>query len=235
MMRILKRLLLGILIFIGILFVILAIYSSNPYTALEEMDTEIALLDDTGVTFHEDYDEISYKVTDPIKNIIFIPGGLVTPDSYKYLAISLAIEGYNVTITKAPFNLAILNPFIGKEFIDSSMDNVVIGHSLGGVTASNVFSGNVFVDEFILMGSYPINDLKGKEVLYITADHDEGMDPEALRDSYKHVDNATTINIDGGNHAQYGWYGPQKGDGTAEISTKTQQDLVVQLIIDFIK
>lgn len=39
----------------------------------------------------------------------------------------------------------------------------------------------------------------------------------------------------GGNHAQFGWYGPQKNDGTPTISTKIQQDIITDQILDFIE
>ena len=38
--------------------------------------------------------------------------------------------------------------------------------------------------------------------------------------------------IDGGNHAQYGNYGAQKGDGEALISADEQQEEVARLIAD---
>lgn len=33
--------------------------------------------------------------------------------------------------------------------------------------------------------------------------------------------------VDDGNHAQFGWYGDQRGDGTATISREDQQSQVV--------
>lgn len=235
MKKIIKRIIIGFVVLVLVLFVVLSIYASNPYTALDAMNDEIESIENDIVTTYEDNDEISYTVTNPLKNIIFIPGGLVTPDSYNYLAYSIALEGYNVTIAKAPYNLAILNQWIGKEFLSDTLDNVIIGHSLGGVTASMVFSGNDKVDKVILLGSYPIKDLTDKETLLITAEHDLGLDPEAFNDSLKYVnDNNTIIDIEGGNHAQFGWYGPQKGDGEAEMDTITQQNLVVDYIVDFL-
>jgi hypothetical protein len=35
------------------------------------------------------------------------------------------------------------------------------------------------------------------------------------------------VAIDGGNHAQFGWYGPQSGDNSATISREEQQRQVV--------
>ncbi len=57
----------------------------------------------------------------------------------------------------------------------------------------------------------------------------------AGRESLQYVNEDNIIfNIAGGNHAQFGWYGPQKGDGTAGIDTVTQQNIVVSYIIGFI-
>ena len=43
------------------------------------------------------------------------------------------------------------------------------------------------------------------------------------------------IKIEGGNHAQFGNYGKQKGDIDATITAKEQQNITVEAIIDFIK
>ena len=234
-MTILKRIGIGLVVLIVVLFVALGIYSRNPYTALPEMADAIEQLDTSIVERYEDRDEIRFTVEQPLKNIVFIPGGLVTPDSYEYLAISLAKEGYNVTIFKAPFHLAILAPNYAKRFLDKDLDNIIIGHSLGGVVASMLASGSELVTDVILMGSYPIRDLSDTRTLMITAEFDLGMDEEAFTDSLQYVNSENIIfNITGGNHAQFGWYGPQKGDGAAEISTITQQQIVIDQIIAFI-
>lgn len=234
--KVLKRTFLIFSVFLLISFIALLIYSRNPYKVLDEMDTNISYLDLTYVTVHEDRDEIRYTVENPIKQIVFIPGGLVEAESYKYLAASLAEAGYNVTIFKAFFHLAIFTPNYASKFLSEDLENVVIGHSLGGVVGSMVASDNDLVDYVILLGSYPIQDLTDKQVLFITAEHDLGMDPVSFDDSLVLVDNETEIfNIEGGNHAQFGWYGPQKGDGEAEISTLEQQLIVVSKILEFIQ
>jgi len=234
-MKIIKWFNIGVLSVVVLLFVALVIYSRNPYTALDEMSLAIAELDTSMVERTEDRDEIRFTVDNPLKNIVFIPGGLVTPDSYEYLAISLAKEGYNVTIFKAPFYLAILAPNYAKRFLDDSLDNVIIGHSLGGVVGSMIASKQEEVTQIVMLGSYPIKDVSEKESLIITAEFDLGMDPDAFDNSLQYVNDENTIfNIDGGNHAQFGWYGPQKGDGTAEISTMDQQQIVIDQILSFI-
>ena len=218
-----------------LLFAGLAIYSTTSYEALSEMDDAIATLDLTDVVKLETRTYIKYSVTDPKSNIIFIPGGLVSFDSYSYLAAGLAEQGHNVTIIKVLFNLAILTPNTAKKFIDVSLENVLIGHSLGGVVASMVASGNEDISKIILLGSYPIKDITGQETLIITAEFDIAMDQEKFDDSLKYVNDQHVIfEIEGGNHAQFGWYGPQKGDGTASISTYEQQNIVLDKILEFL-
>ncbi|MDC0558837.1 alpha/beta hydrolase [Candidatus Izimaplasma bacterium] len=236
MKKIMKRTVIGILVVILVMIVGLTVYSSTSYEALDEMHDEVSSIESTDVTRTEDNDEITFTVDNPLMQIVFIPGGLVEPDSYEYLAYMLAKNGFNVTIAKAFFNLAILTPNYAKRFLSEELDNVIIGHSLGGVVASMVASNNDLVDQVILLGSYPIRDLTDKEVLIITAEHDLGMDQESFDDSLELVSEDTIVfDIVGGNHAQFGWYGPQKGDGEAEIDTLVQQGIVLQKILEFIE
>ena len=37
--------------------------------------------------------------------------------------------------------------------------------------------------------------------------------------------------IDGGNHAYYGYYGEQDGDGVADITQKEQQESVLDIVL----
>jgi hypothetical protein len=200
------------------------------------MYEEINLLNTDGITVVDDFDQISYFVDVPIKNIVIVPGGKVKPESYQYLAVKLALEGYDVTIVKTVFNLAILTPNYGARFLKDDIDNVVIGHSLGGTVASLFSSNQDEVSDIIFLASYPISDVKDKNVLLMIGQFDEVLDKDSLDNSQDLLpDNSMTYEIIGGNHAQFGWYGIQKGDGTATITTKDQQDIIVNQIIDFIE
>ena len=48
-------------------------------------------------------------------------------------------------------------------------------------------------------------------------------------------DTMTEIILEGGNHAQFGMYGPQSGDGQASITNENQIELTVQFILNHIK
>jgi len=233
--KIIIRALLSIVIIFGLMIIGLAIYSSGSYIHLSDMDTAIESLNLDQVTITENSQSIQYIVDNPKMNVIFIPGGLVEPESYKYLASSIALNGYNVTIVKVVFNLAILTPKSSLKYINPDLVNVLIGHSLGGVVASMAASGKESVSKVIMLGSYPIKDLSDKDTLLITAEHDEGMDIDKFNDSLQYLNEQNVIfNIEGGNHAQFGWYGPQKGDGTADITTLSQQNIVANQILSFL-
>ena len=53
----------------------------------------------------------------------------------------------------------------------------------------------------------------------------------------KHLLPADTvfIGIEGANHAQFGDYGPQKGDVVASISLAQQHEQVAEIMLEFIK
>ena len=214
----------------------LFIYTMDSYKPLQEMYDEINLLDLEGIEKINDFDQISYFVNQPKKNIVIIPGGKVKPESYEYLASQLARSGYDVTIVKTLFNLAILTPNYGARFLKDNIENVVIGHSLGGTVGSLFSQGDERISDIVFLASYPISDVSDKEVLIITGEFDFVLDMISLEDSLNLLpEDYVLYEILGGNHAQFGWYGPQKNDGTPTISTKIQQDIIIDQILDFIE
>jgi hypothetical protein len=42
------------------------------------------------------------------------------------------------------------------------------------------------------------------------------------------------VEIEGANHAQFGWYGVQAGDGVATISRQEQQQIIFENSISFL-
>ena len=48
------------------------------------------------------------------------------------------------------------------------------------------------------------------------------------------MSNMTEYVIDGGNHAQFGYYGKQPGDNAAGITPENQQNQTVTKILEFI-
>lgn len=233
--RMIKVTLISLLILFGVSFFGLFIYTLNSYDPSAEMIEEIKQYPLEEIEFIHDFDQISYKVVSPKKNIVIMPGGKVKPESYQYLALMLALDGNDVTIVKTLFNLAILTPNYGSRFLKDNIENVVIGHSLGGTVGSMFASKDTRVSEIIFLASYPISDVADKRVLIITAEFDLVLDKNDIFDSESLLpEDYVLVEIPGGNHAQFGWYGPQKDDGEASITTKTQQTFIISQIISFI-
>lgn len=181
-------------------------------------------------------------------NLIFYPGALVAPASYRIWAQAVADAGYSVYVLKLPLNLAVLAPnkadvVLGKnaKAKNAKAKNILIGHSLGGVMASRYGQNHQKeIAGMIFLASYP--DEKGSlkkvniPVLSITASQDQVLNKTQYQKSKAYLpDNTTFLEIKGGNHAGFGSYGAQKGDGKATISNSQQQKELSEAIINWLK
>ena len=108
------------------------------------------------------------------------------------------------------------------------------GHSLGGVAASMYAAGRD-LNGLILLASYPTKGVYAP-VLEIYGDQDTvlNMEKRTEADQYLPKDYEIKV-IEGGNHAQFGNYGEQKGDGEALISREKQQEITAEKIGEFVK
>ena len=154
------------------------------------------------------------------RGLVFIPGAKVDPLAYAATLVGVVEEGATVVITKPTLNLAFFDFRPLSDFTDLAPevdDWFVGGHSLGGVRACQLAEGS---DGLVLFGSYCANDLSesGLAALSISASEDGLSTPEKIDES-AHLLPADTIFvvIEGGNHAGFGAYGPQPGDGQATI------------------
>ena len=95
--------------------------------------------------------------------------------------------------------------------------------------ASSFASGHPeAVDGLILLGSYIYGDYPDDDTLTIY-----GSLNQSVEDHIDYTENI--VEIQGGNHAQFGNYGPQKGDLPAEISAEEQQEQTAAAIEEFIR
>jgi pimeloyl-ACP methyl ester carboxylesterase len=168
--------------------------------------------------------------------LIFYPGGLVDPRAYAPMARDIAAEGYPVVIVPMPFNLAVFGSGKATDVMKAFPDVehwAVGGHSLGGAMASRYARQNpTSVSGLVLWAAYPSSsdDLSDSDVavtsVYATLDGLASV--EEIEDSRTLLPPDTRfVPIDGGNHAQFGWYGPQSGDNPAAISPSEQQAQIV--------
>lgn len=174
--------------------------------------------------------------------LVFYPGGKVEYTAYEPLMRACAEKGIVCVIVEMPFNLAVLdiNAAEGiKENFPEIKNWYLGGHSLGGSMAASYLADKP--DEYsglVLLASYSTADLSdsGLEVLSVYGSEDKVLNQEKY-EQYKSnlpADFSEHL-IDGGNHAGFGMYGEQEGDGEALISNKEQINLSAAYIAEFIK
>jgi predicted esterase len=176
--------------------------------------------------------------------LIFYPGARVPPEAYAYLGRALAERGHLVAIARFPLDFAIFAPSraatIMRKF--AGVDSWVLGgHSLGGaIAASWLHSHPGAADGLLLLASWPpvSADFSARSlpVLSLSASNDGLATPAKLALSRALLPSAARfVVIEGGNHAGFGEYGAQKGDGTATIDAGRQRAAVVAETLSFLE
>ncbi|MEG1847599.1 MAG: alpha/beta fold hydrolase [Lachnospiraceae bacterium] len=164
--------------------------------------------------------------------IILYPGAKVEAIAYLPILEKLKNEGYTCVLVKMPFNMAIFDANAADEVFEQ-VPNIkkwyIAGHSMGGAMASSYASKNSDkVKGLILMGAYLYGNYPEEKALTVYGSFNDNLEQHI---SYK----KNIIKIEGGNHAQFGNYGKQKGDPDATITAEEQQNITVDAIEQFIK
>jgi Alpha/beta hydrolase family len=175
----------------------------------------------------------------PTAGIILYPGGRVQAEAYAPLAHQIAEAGYLAAIVYAPLNLAIFNPGAANAVMEnfSAVDTWIVGgHSLGGVAAALFAADNrAAVDGLVLLASFPANNALATSdmpVLSIYGTNDGLATVESILASAANLPaTARFVALEGGNHAQFGYYGAQAGDGIASLSHAEQTTQTVNAIV----
>jgi pimeloyl-ACP methyl ester carboxylesterase len=218
------------------------VWSSNPVAPEKEALT--ALHSDTDVTFDgQRWLAFQPRSGTPRAGLVVYPGGLVDPRAYAPVARDIAARGFLVVITPVPLNLAFFAPDRADE-VRAAYPMVkrwaVGGHSLGGVAAASFAKRHPDeISGLVLWASYPAStdSLASSDLLVtsISGALDGLSTPAKVAESKALLPPAARfVEIDGANHAQFGWYGPQRGDGTATIGHAEQQRQVVAATIDLL-
>ena len=204
-------------------------YAANYYPAKAyEVQTK-------NVTETDDY--IVYGDTGSEKGFIFYPGAKVEETAYAPIMDELAEAGVCCVIVKMPYRMAFFDADAAKQVIQEVpevQEWYIGGHSLGGAMAAgfaadheNEFAG------LVLLAAYPTDTLEELPVLSLYGSEDMVLNHEKYEKSIGFAENLTEYVIEGGNHAGFGNYGRQKGDGDAQISDEEQWQETVDYILNF--
>ena len=209
------------------------IWSQQTYQASEDLTTYVELDD---IELKDNWLVFEPK-EEPERGFILYPGAKVEPEAYSYYAQGLADNGYLVVIPKVNLNFALLDineaDGIREKFSDIT-HWYVGGHSLGGVAAASYAIDHLKdVSGLIFLGSYPSSSSDFSKtdlpILSLYAEFDGLTTLDEIEETKPLLSsNATLYKVKGGNHAQFGMYGEQDGDGKATISAKEQQDELIK-------
>lgn len=181
--------------------------------------------------------------------LLFFPGALVDPVAYAPLLRAVAERGYSAVLVQVPRRGA----FGGAESEElvhrytrawretgeggDTMRWVLAGHSRGGVISSNVArSQSHRVAGLVLIGTSHPRDFSLAHlkvpVTQIYGTRDTVADRDKVIGARRNLPaSLETVEIDGGNHSQFGAYGFQPGDWPATISREEQQRRTVEAIV----
>jgi len=174
--------------------------------------------------------------------LVFYPGALVQPAAYAPLMKQVADRGVMTVIVPMPLDLAIFGIGSAGDVIAAypGIKHWIIGgHSLGGSMAAEFVKSHPNAQQgVVFLASYSADstDLSALPItvvsIYGTKD---GLAAAKVPSSMVRLPaDAVRLVIEGGNHAQFGDYGAQRGDGTATISRQEQQSRTATAIRDLI-
>lgn len=190
---------------------------------------------------HKDYIAIKSDCENVNTAFIFYPGAKVAPSAYIPLMKLISEGGVDCYIVKMPCDFAILgidkaNDLIA-EYEEQYKQWYIGGHSLGAAMACEYADGHSDkLNGVILLAGYSTKDLTddSMKVLSLYGSNDGVLSFKSL-EKYKGNLPADTIykELSGGNHAQFGDYGVQRGDKGADITAEKQWEWTASNIETF--
>jgi len=223
-----KRLVVWLVAVSIVALTISGLFLSSPYegpaSAADRLDAEEGLSVDSA-----DGGYVVEPAGESEAGLVFYPGARVAPNAYLDSLAPLAREA-NVTVVvpQMPLNLAIVDYGLARTPLaaDAATEAIsaragierwyVGGHSLGGVVACRYADGNTDrVDGVVLYASYCDRDISGSglAVLSVVGAGDTVLDRAAYRRGLDRLPaDATTAELAGVNHTQFGSYTGQRGD-----------------------
>lgn len=214
--------------------VLLVWYASDYYRAAPEVKEAFAAADGISVVSLED--GVFFDGPGEERALIFYPGAKVEYTAYAPLMRQLAEAGTDCFLLKMPYHMAIFGMNRGDE-IQASYEYsqwYIGGHSLGGAMAASYVSKRLEKYQgLVLLAAYPTKPLKrdGFSVVSVYGSEDQVLDLQKLEEGRQYMPtDYREVCINGGNHAWFGNYGKQAGDGKATVSHEEQWRQTVEAL-----
>lgn len=220
-----------LLILLALLFVITraCIWYVNDYYHVTDKDKALASTEKVQVS----ETDFGYAIDGPGENtaLIFYPGAKVEDLAYADLLKIIAESGMDCFLVHMPCNLA----FFGISKADEVMEMYdykewyLAGHSLGGAMAAGYAEKHANeLMGLILLAFYSTKDLSDTslEILSIFGSEDQVVNRDKIVSGRSLMPKYyEEYMIEGGNHAGFGDYGEQAGDGEPLISGEEQKKI----------
>lgn len=173
--------------------------------------------------------------------LIFYPGAKVEYEAYAPLMQKLAQNNILCVLVHMPGNMAMFDLDAADE-IPSRFPKVqnwyMAGHSLGGAMAAVYTKKHLDeISGIIFLAAYSTEDLSTSDlkVLSIYGSEDRVLNMGNYEKDKQNLPHGTKeVIIQGGCHAYFGMYGPQKGDGNPSISSEAQLNQTKEAILSLI-
>ena len=232
----------------GMAGTIFVIWSVLAYRATPEAHASLASTPTVDVSTHDGYWRFQPQQRASV-GLLFFPGALVDPTAYAPLVRAVAERGYMAVLVQVPRRGA----FGGAESAElvqrytravrdtaeggGSTRWVLAGHSRGGVISSNVARAqSPWIAGLVLIGTSHPRDFSLAHlqipVTQIFGTRDTIADVDKVMAARRNLPaSVETVEIDGGNHSQFGAYGFQPGDWPATISREEQRRRTVEAVV----
>jgi hypothetical protein len=238
-MRRLRTVLIGTLAVVALAIVAFLVWTNMVMQGDRDKALDVWNDDDITITSREGSITLSPTTGATGEGLLFIPGAKVDPYAYMYKLSGLVDAGLTVVISEPTLNLAFFDARTLDDFAPLAPGVTtwyVGGHSLGGVRAC-MLADSPGVEGIILFASYCATDLSRSElaVLSIAGTNDGLSTPDKIAGATPFLPpDATFVDIFGANHASFGDYGVQEGDGTATVSSDEVRNRITSEVEDFL-
>lgn len=220
-------------------------YLMNGYEA--DDDAKFAMLEDEWLSVDDQEGQLVFTPTQATLDettkelttgFIFYPGANVDHHAYAPLMSELSRQGVLCVIVDMPLDHAFLDKNAADHILEDYPDIqhwYIGGHSLGGkIAAEYVADRTDRFEGLVLLAAYSTRDLSDTDLKVATlyGDRDKILNMDDYEKNLKNLPEGYIEDvIEGGNHANFGSYGEQSGDGPAGVSTYVQCKVTSEVIL----